>query len=76
MGTLAVFIFSAAMAIGRFVAAKLSQIIKIKLLMIFSAILGILVTVLLPVTSDIMIFFILLFLAGISISCFGQQFFH
>ena len=70
MGAIAIVNFSIAMALGRLVIAKLSQIISIKLLMLFSAILGIVVTVILPVTSNIIIFFILLFLSGISISCF------
>ena len=38
--------------------------------MLFSANLGIIVTLILSVTSNIIIFFILLFLYGISILCF------
>ena len=58
------------MALGRLVAANLYQIISIDKLMFISAILGIVVTLILPVTSNIIIFFILLFMSGISISIF------
>ena len=70
IGAISLVIFSSAMALGRLVAANLYQIISIDKLMFISAILGIVVTLILPVTSNIIIFFILLFLSGISISIF------
>ena len=63
------------MVLGRLVAANIYQIISIDKLMFISAILGIVVTLILPVTSNIIIFFILLFLSGISISIFWPTIF-
>ena len=70
IGAISLVIFSSAMALGRLVAANLYQTISIDKLMFISAILGIVVTLILPVTSNIIIFFILLFMSGISISIF------
>jgi fucose permease len=69
-GAFAVVIFAAAMAIGRFLTAKLSHTLSLKMLMGVSALLGLAVSWLLPFASSLLWFYILLALAGLAAACF------
>ena len=69
-GALAVVIFAATMAIGRLLAAKLSQTMSLKTLMICSAILGVVVSSGIPFSESLISFYILLIFAGFAAACF------
>ncbi len=69
-GAFAVVIFAAMMAIGRFLTAKLSHALSLKMLMGVSALLGLAVSWLLPFTTSLFWFYVLLALAGLAAACF------
>ncbi|MCP4405752.1 MAG: hypothetical protein GY801_51700, partial [bacterium] len=69
-GAFAVVIFAAMMAIGRFLTAKLSHTLSLKMLMGVSALLGLAVSWLLPFTTSLFWFYVLLALAGLAAACF------
>ena len=69
-GAIAVVIFAAAMATGRLLAARLSRTMSLKALMMGSAVLGVAVTGMVPMATDLSGFYALLALAGIAAACF------
>jgi fucose permease len=69
-GAIAVVIFAGMMAAGRFLTAKLSHTISLKMLMITSALLGIVVSSMLPFVANLWWFYILIALAGLAAACF------
>ena len=69
-GAIAVVIFVGMMAAGRLMSAKLSQIMSLKMLMMSSAILGVVVSSLLPFIVNLFWFYGLLALAGLAAACF------
>ncbi len=69
-GALAVMIFAAMMAIGRFLTAKFTHSVSLKMLMSASALLGLVVSALLPFAASLFWFYILLALAGLAAACF------
>jgi fucose permease len=69
-GAFAVVIFAAAMAVGRLLTAKLSHTLSLKMLMGASALLGLVVSWLLPFASSLIWFYVLLSLAGLAAACF------
>jgi fucose permease len=68
-GAFAVFIFAALMAIGRFLSAKLSRTMSLKMLMGSSALLGLVVSWALPLANNLIWFYLLLALAGLAAAC-------
>ena len=69
-GALAVMIFAAMMAIGRFLTARFSHAVSLKMLMGASALLGLVVSTLLPLAGTLFWFYVLLALAGLAAACF------
>jgi len=69
-GAIAVVVFAGTMVAGRFLAAKLSENISLKIIMIFSALLGVGVSIVIPFISSLVWFYIFLGLAGIASGCF------
>ena len=69
-GAMAVLIFAGMMASGRLLAAKLSTRIAPRTIIIYSAILGIAASILLPFARTLGTFYILVALAGIATSSF------
>ena len=69
-GAVAVMVFAGSMAAGRFLVAKLSEKISLKMIMICSAFLGAAVSVIIPFASNLIWFYSLLAFAGIAASCF------
>lgn len=68
-GAFAVVIFALAMAIGRFLTAYLTNKTSLNSIMIGSAILGIVVSGLIPLTNSLVLFYALLALAGLATAC-------
>ena len=69
-GALAVVIFAGAMAFGRFLTAYLANKTSLNNIMIASALLGIVVSVLIPLSTTLSWFYVLLGLAGLAVACF------
>jgi fucose permease len=69
-GAVALVIFAGAMAIGRLISAYLANKTSLNNIMIGSAILGICVSALIPITSTLLWFYLLLGLAGLATACF------
>ncbi len=69
-GAMAVVIFAAAMAFGRFLAGYLSNRTSLSNIMISSGILGIIVSFLIPLSVSLYGFYVLLGLAGLATACF------
>ena len=69
-GAIAVVIFAAAMAAGRLLADRLSQTMSLKALMMGSAAVGVAVTGMVPMATNLSGFYALLALAGIAAACF------
>lgn len=69
-GAIAVMIFAGMMAAGRFLAAKLSKTMSLKILMMCSALLGVVVSGMTPFAANLIWFYALLALAGIATACF------
>lgn len=69
-GAIAVVIFVGMMAVGRLMSAKLSQMMSLKMLMLSSAILGVVVSSMLPFVVNLFWFYGLLALAGLATACF------
>ncbi len=69
-GAIAVMVFAAMMAVGRLLAAKLSQHTALPQIMLYSALLGIVVSSIIPFTNSLMIFYALLGLTGLAAACF------
>lgn len=68
-GTFAVVVFATAMVVGRFLTAYLSNKISLNSIMIYSVILGIVVSALIPLASSLFWFYSLLALAGLATAC-------
>jgi fucose permease len=69
-GAIAVVIFAASMAVGRFLSAYLSNHLDLNTMMIGSAILGLAVGGLLPFAASLTLFYFLVGLAGLAVACF------
>ena len=69
-GAIAVIIFAGAMAIGRLLTAYISNRTSLNNIMIGSAILGIVVSALIPFATTLYWFYSLLLLAGLAAACF------
>ncbi len=69
-GAVAVVIFAGTMAAGRLLAAKLTENVSLKLLMMCSAFLGVGVSSAIPFATNLYWFYALLALAGIAAACF------
>jgi len=69
-GALAVVIFGGGMAAGRLVAAKLSKIINLKMMMMCSALLGVVVSGMITFTANLIWFYAFLAIAGVAAACF------
>ena len=69
-GAIAVVIFAAAMAIGRFAAGYLSNKTSLNNIMLGSAVLGIVVSAFIPFATSLFGFYGLLALAGLATACF------
>ena len=69
-GAIAVVVFAGTMAAGRLFVAKLSERISLKLIMIFSAFLGVGVSSIIPFASNLIWFYTLIAFAGIATGCF------
>ena len=69
-GAVAVVIFAASMAFGRFLTAYLSNKISLNSIMIGSAVLGIGVSILIPLATSLIWFYGLVGLAGLAVACF------
>lgn len=69
-GAVAVVIFAGAMAVGRLLTAYISNKLSLNSIMIGSAILGIIVSVLIPFATTLFGFYALLLLAGLAAACF------
>jgi len=69
-GALAVVIFAGLMAAGRLLAAKLSMTMSLKMMMMCSALLGVVVSGMIPFAASLIWFYALLGLAGIATACF------
>jgi len=68
-GALAVMIFAAAMAAGRFLTARLAHMVSLKVLLLGSALLGTVVSGLLPLVNNLILFYVLVALAGLATAC-------
>jgi len=68
-GTFAVVVFATAMVVGRFLTAYLSNKISLNSIMIYSVILGIVVSALISLASSLFWFYSLLALAGLATAC-------
>ena len=69
-GAIAVVIFAGTMAAGRLLAARLSKITGLRMLMMYSALLGVCVSAVIPFAADLIRFYALLALAGFAAACF------
>jgi fucose permease len=69
-GAIAVVIFAGLMAAGRLLAAKLSRTMSLKVMMMGSALLGVIVSGMIPFAANLIWFYALLALAGIATACF------
>lgn len=69
-GAMAVMIFAAAMAIGRFLTAFLSNIFSLNNIILGSTIIGIVIGFILPKASNLFEFYLLVSFAGIATACF------
>ena len=69
-GAVAVVIFAGMMAAGRFLTAKLSRTMSLKMMMIASALLGVGVSGMLPFVGNLLWFYVLVALAGLAAACF------
>jgi fucose permease len=69
-GAIAVVIFAAFMAVGRFLTAYLANRLSLNNIMLASAVLGIGVSILIPMAAALSWFYVLVALAGLSIACF------
>ena len=69
-GAIAVVVFSCGMALGRFLAARLSNKVSPKILMIWSSFFGLLITIYVTFITNLILFAVLLFFAGIATACF------
>ena len=69
-GAIAVVVFSCGMAFGRFLSARLSNTVSPKILMIWSSVFGLLVTIFVIFVTILIQFIAILFLAGIATACF------
>lgn len=69
-GAIAVALFAAMMAIGRLITARISKKIHLTIIMIYSAILGCTISIIIPFISNLIAYYSLLALAGISVACF------
>ena len=69
-GAIAVVVFSCGMAFGRFLAARLSNKVSPKILMIWSSYFGLLITIFITLITNLILFAVLLFFAGIATACF------
>ena len=62
--------FSCGMAFGRFLAARLSNKVSPKNLMMWSSFFGLLITIFVTFITNLILFGVLLFFAGIATACF------
>jgi fucose permease len=69
-GAIAVVLFAAAMAIGRFISGYLANKTSLNNIMIGSGLLGLVVSILIPMASSLWGFYALLALAGLATACF------
>lgn len=69
-GAIAVVIFAGMMAAGRFLTARLFHTMSLKMLMIVSALLGVVVSGMLPFVENLLWFYVLVALAGLAAACF------
>jgi fucose permease len=69
-GAIAVVVFAASMAFGRFLTAYLANKTSLNNIMIGSALLGIAVSVLIPLATTLFWFYALVALAGLAVACF------
>ena len=69
-GAVAVVVFAGAMAIGRFIAAWLANRFSLNTIMVASAVLGIIVSALIPFATSLTWFYLLLAFAGLATACF------
>ena len=69
-GAVAVVIFAAAMAVGRFLTAQLTSRMGMNGIMLGSAALGLGVSILIPLATNLYWFYALLALAGLATACF------
>lgn len=66
----AVAFFAGMMAAGRFLAAKLSKTVSLKTIMMGSAVLGVLVSAVIPFADTLLSFYALLAVAAVAAACF------
>lgn len=69
-GAMAVVIFAGAMAVGRLLTAQLSNKMSLNSIMVGSALLGIIVSLMIPFATTLFWFYSLLALAGLATACF------
>jgi fucose permease len=69
-GAIAVVIFAGMMAAGRLLTARLSRFMSLRMIMLWSALLGVIVSGLIPFASHLFVFYALLALAGLATACF------
>ena len=69
-GAIAVMIFAASMAVGRFLTAYLSHIFSLDSIIMGSTVIGILIGYFLPKASNLFEFYLSISLAGIATACF------
>ena len=69
-GAVAVAFFAGMMAAGRFLAAKLSKTVSLKTIMMGSAVLGVLVSAVIPFADTLLSFYALLAVAAVAAACF------
>lgn len=69
-GAVAVVIFAGLMALGRLFAAKFSKTVSLKSIMLWSAVLGAIISAIIPFAASLTWFYVLLALAGIAAACF------
>lgn len=69
-GSMAIVIFSGMMAIGRLGTAKVATKLPLKRIIIYSSLLGLSLSMIIPLVTNLTLFYILLSLAGIATACF------
>ena len=69
-GAIAVVVFAGTMAAGRLLVAKLSEKVSLKMIMIYSAVLGVGVSSIIPFSPNLIWFYTFLAFAGIAAGCF------
>ncbi|MFC1573926.1 sugar MFS transporter [Candidatus Latescibacterota bacterium] len=69
-GAIAVMIFAGMMAAGRLLSAALSKTISQKMIMMCSALIGLVVSSIIPFTASLIWFYALLAIAGLATACF------